>query len=138
MKIIRKKIMSEIYKYRLYHSLNEDYYSYLDVEASSEEEADEKARVYAEENNVVSFERIDEDKNPFEKQLRSSRVIKSSAFDYFPINEAEAEDVDNLKKMFPNVNDLRAALEDYFHIYDDYAAMSEEEFNKSFEEFIAK
>ena len=65
------------------------------------------------------------------------RLIKSAnAIDCFPISEEDAKDVEELRKTFDNDSDLRAALEDYFHIYDDYAEMSEEEFDKGFKKFL--
>lgn len=55
--------------------------------------------------------------------------------DIFNITEEQAADVDELKETFKDRSDLRAALEDYFHIYDDFAEMSEDEFNDAFEEY---
>lgn len=68
----------------------------------------------------------------------NSRQIKSSksAIDCFPVSEEEAEDIEELRETFPDDADLRAALEDYFDIYDDYAKMSVREFDTSFKEFI--
>lgn len=65
------------------------------------------------------------------------RPIKSAkAIDCFPISEEDAKDVEELRETFDNDSDLRAALEDYFHIYDDYAEMSEDEFDEGFKKFI--
>ena len=55
--------------------------------------------------------------------------------DIFNITEEQAADVDELKATFENKADLRAALEDYFHVYDDFAEMSEDDFNKAFTEY---
>lgn len=55
--------------------------------------------------------------------------------DIFNITEEQAADVDELKATFENKADLRAALEDYFHIYDDFAEMSEDDFDKAFTEY---
>lgn len=57
--------------------------------------------------------------------------------DIFNITEDQAFDVDDLKETFKDKADLRAALEDYFHIYDDYAEMSEDDFDKAFEEYTS-
>lgn len=67
-----------------------------------------------------------------------NRNIKSSksAIEVFPISEEQAADVDELFETFNDVRDLRAVLEDYFHIYDDYSEMTPEEFDKYFAEFI--
>lgn len=58
--------------------------------------------------------------------------------DIFHISEDQAFDVDNFKETFKDKADLRATLEDYFHIYDDYAEMSEDDFDKAFEEYAGK
>ena len=55
--------------------------------------------------------------------------------DIFNITEEQAADVDELKATFENKADLRAALEDYFHVYDDIAEMSEDDFDKAFAEY---
>jgi len=55
--------------------------------------------------------------------------------DIFNITEEQAADVDELKATFENKADLRAALEDYFHVYDDFAEMSEDDFDKAFTEY---
>jgi len=67
-----------------------------------------------------------------------NRNIKSSksAIEVFPISEEQAADVDELFETFNDVRDLRAVLEDYFHIYDDYSEMTPEEFDKYFAEFV--
>ena len=69
-----------------------------------------------------------------------NRNIKSSksAIEVFPISEEQAADVDELFETFNDVRDLRAVLEDYFHIYDDYSEMTPEEFDKYFAEFVKK
>lgn len=68
----------------------------------------------------------------------NKEIVKSSklASEAFNIDEEQAEDVDNFRETFKDIRDLRAVLEDYFHIYDDYAEMTPEEFNKSFAEFV--
>lgn len=58
-----------------------------------------------------------------------------NAIDVFPISEEQAKDVDELRETFEDKSDLRAALEDYFHIYDDFAEMSEREFDTAFEDY---
>lgn len=60
-----------------------------------------------------------------------------SAIECFPIGREEADDVDELKDAFPWKKDLRAVLESYFHIYDDFAEMSVAEFDEGFEKFSA-
>ncbi len=68
----------------------------------------------------------------------SRKPIKSetSAAECFGISEEEGEDVEELRSTFENDADFRAALEDYFDIYNDYAVMSEDDFNKGFKKFI--
>ncbi len=68
----------------------------------------------------------------------SKKFVKSakSAMDCFPVSEEEAKDIDNLKETFENKADLRAVLEDYFHVYDDWAEITPTEFDKCFKEFI--
>ena len=65
-------------------------------------------------------------------------IIKSEkmAIEYFPVSEEEGHDIDEIRKIFEDDADFRAALEDYFHIYDDYAAMSPQEFDTYFSEYI--
>ena len=58
------------------------------------------------------------------------------AIEAFPVSEEEAEDIDKLRDTFPDKADLRAVLEDYFHIYDDYAKMSAQEFDMYFEDYM--
>ena len=58
------------------------------------------------------------------------RRIKSSASEYFPVSEQEARDIDELAETFTDKSELRSVLEDYFHIYDDYAEMTVEDFDK--------
>lgn len=59
------------------------------------------------------------------------------AIEAFPISQEEAEDVDTLRDTFPNKSDLRSALEDYFHIYDDYAEMTTQEFDRYFADYMS-
>lgn len=80
--------------------------------------------------------------NSSRKQAQSS-VIKcsliesaKSAVECFPISEEEGKDIDELRNAFPNKSDLRAVLEDYFHIYDDWAKITPVEFDTYFKEFI--
>lgn len=58
-----------------------------------------------------------------------SSAIKSSLSDYFPVSGEEAEDLNALADTFTSKSDLRSVLEDYFHIYDDLAEMSVQEFD---------
>ena len=57
--------------------------------------------------------------------------------DIFHVTDEEGDDILELRKTFEDDSDFRAALEDYFHIYDDFAEMSEDEFNDSFKEFVS-
>ena len=78
-------------------------------------------------------------KGNFDEIINSSRrPIKSekSAAECFGISEEEGKDVEELRSTFENDADFRAALEDYFDIYNDYAVMSEDDFNKGFKKFI--
>ena len=59
------------------------------------------------------------------------------AIEAFPISQEEAEDVDTLRDTFPDKSDLRAVLEDYFHIYDDYAEMTAQEFDRYFADYMS-
>lgn len=58
------------------------------------------------------------------------RYVKSSLSEYFPVSEQEAKDIDELAETFTDKSELRSVLEDYFHIYDDYAEMTVEDFDK--------
>ena len=68
--------------------------------------------------------------------MRYIRNAKS-AIECFPISEEDARDVDELRETFPDNADLRAALEDYFDIYNDYAQMSVQEFDTYFQDYIS-
>lgn len=57
------------------------------------------------------------------------------ASEAFSISEEQAEAIEELKDTFKDKSDLRAALEDYFHVYDDFAEMSEDEFDEGFKKF---
>lgn len=57
------------------------------------------------------------------------------ASEAFSISEEQAEAIEELKDTFKDKSDLRAALEDYFHVYDDFAEMSEDEFDDGFKKF---
>ena len=127
-------IGSARFTYKLYPTQNEDLFYWKSVEADDEVEAEKQIREYAEENNVISFE---PEKQMFDKPLKSN-LIKSEkeAIDCFPISEEEADDVDELRNTFHDVRDLRAVLEDYFHIYDDYAIMTPQEFDSYFADYM--
>ena len=58
------------------------------------------------------------------------------AIEAFPISEEEARDLDELKTTFPDKSELRAVLEDYFHIYDDNASMEPQKFDMYFADFV--
>ena len=58
-----------------------------------------------------------------------------SAEECFGVEGTMAEEVEELRETFSYKPDLRAALEGYFHIYDDFAEMSEEEFGEGFKKF---
>ena len=126
-------IGSAKFTYKLYPTQNEDLFFWKSVEAEDEGAAEDMIREYAEENNVISFER---ERQMFDKPLKSN-LIKSGkdAIECFPIYEEEAMDVDRLRDTFHDVRDLRAVLEDYFHIYDDYAIMTPEEFDSCFADY---
>ena len=66
----------------------------------------------------------------------SSKTIKSSLSDFFPVSQEEAEEIDELAMTFNDKSELRSVLEDYFHIYDDYAAMSVQEFDQHLAEYF--
>ena len=57
------------------------------------------------------------------------------ASEAFSVPEEQAEELEELKDTFKDKSDLRAALEDYFHVYDDFAEMSEDEFDERFQKF---
>ena len=59
-----------------------------------------------------------------------SSFIKSSLSEFFPVSEEEGEELDELAKTFPDKSELRSVLEDYFHLYDDYATMDVQEFDR--------
>lgn len=63
-------------------------------------------------------------------------VIKSSLSDYFPVDESQAEELEDKISQFDTKSDIRTVLEDYFHIYDDYAEMSVEEFDNALDEYF--
>ena len=70
----------------------------------------------------------------YTKPLTSSK----SAVECFPISEEEGKDIDELRETFPNKADLRAVLEDYFHIYDDWAEIGPLDFDRYFEDYIGE
>lgn len=57
------------------------------------------------------------------------------AIECFPVGQEVADDLDELRDTFPYKPDLRAALESYFHIYDDFAEFTPEEFEQYFKDF---
>lgn len=59
----------------------------------------------------------------------------NKAVDFFNVDESRGEVIDDLRDIFTDKADLRAALENEFHIYDDYAEMSEDEFNELFDKY---
>lgn len=59
-----------------------------------------------------------------------SSFIKSSLSEFFPVSEEEGEELDELANTFTDKSELRSVLEDYFHLYDDYATMSVQEFDQ--------
>lgn len=59
-----------------------------------------------------------------------SSFIKSSLSEFFPVSEEEGEELDELANTFTDRSELRSVLEDYFHLYDDYATMSVQEFDR--------
>lgn len=61
--------------------------------------------------------------------ITNSLLLKSSLSEFFPVSEKEARDLDELAETFTDRSELRAVLEDYFHIYDDYAALTVNEFD---------
>lgn len=64
-------------------------------------------------------------------------IIKSSLSDYFPVSEEEAKELNELEQTFGNSrSELRSVLEDFFHIYDDYAEMSVQEFDTHLAEYF--
>ena len=60
---------------------------------------------------------------------------RASAEECFGVDGIKAEEIDEMREIFKDKADLRAALESYFHIYDDFAEMPAEEFEKGFSEF---
>lgn len=67
-------------------------------------------------------------KEPIQSARKS--FIKSSLSEFFPVSEEEGEELDELAKTFTDKSELRSVLEDYFHIYDDYAVMSVQDFDR--------
>ena len=64
------------------------------------------------------------------------RYVKSSLSEHFPVSEQEAKDIDELAETFTDKSELRSVLEDYFHIYDDYAEMTVEDFDTYLAEYF--
>lgn len=59
-----------------------------------------------------------------------------SASECFHVSEEEGKDIDEFRNTFPNKADLRAVLEDYFHVYDDWAEIRPQDFDRYFEEYM--
>ena len=67
----------------------------------------------------------------------SRKPIKSSLSHYFPVSDEEAKELNELEETFGNSrSELRSVLEDFFHIYDDYAEMSVQEFDTYLAEYF--
>ena len=66
----------------------------------------------------------------------NGKFLKSSLSDFFPVSEEEAESLNELAETFPNRSELRSVLEDYFHIYDDYAEFTVQEFDTYLAEYF--
>lgn len=64
------------------------------------------------------------------------KPMKSSLSDYFPVSQEEAKEIDRMEKTFTSRSELRSVLEDYFHIYDDYAKMSVQDFDSYLAEYF--
>lgn len=64
------------------------------------------------------------------------KPIKSSLSDFFPVSEEEAKDIDELADTFTDRSELRSVLEDYFHIYDDYASLDVDDFDRCLAEYF--
>lgn len=64
------------------------------------------------------------------------KPIKSSLSDYFPVSQEEAKEINRMEKTFTSRSELRSVLEDYFHIYDDYAKMSVQDFDSYLAEYF--
>lgn len=89
---------------------------------------------------VVHPDKLSEDYefiiDPKTELSNSRRPIKSSVSDYFPVEGVDAEKLEDIVKQYDNKSDIRTALEDFFHIYDDYAEMSVEEFESSLDGYF--
>ena len=81
----------------------------------------EKSNVIIEDMNVIDS---------------NGKFLKSSLSDFFPVSEEEAESLNELAETFPNRSELRSVLEDYFHIYDDYAEFTVQEFDTYLAEYF--
>lgn len=70
--------------------------------------------------------------------MRTNTFLTSakSAAECFGVSEQDGKDIEQLRSIFENNSDFRAALEDYFNIYNDYAVMSADDFDRGFKEFI--
>lgn len=82
----------------------------------------EKSNVIIVEDNVINS--------------TSGKLLRSSLSDFFPVSEEEAQDLNELEETFPNRSELRSVLEDYFHIYDDYAEFTVQEFDTYLAEYF--
>lgn len=66
-----------------------------------------------------------------------NKLLKSSLSSYFPVSQEEAKEIDEMEETFGNDrSELRSVLEDYFHLYDDYAKMSVQEFDEHLAEYF--
>ena len=63
-------------------------------------------------------------------------VIRQSLSQFFPVSEEDGEEIDELEKKFTDRSELRSVLEDYFHLYDDYAKMEVDEFNQCLADYF--
>lgn len=89
----------------------------------------EEAIKQLEDNGFENAERIVDKWGEPIKSSKANKPIKSSLSDFFPVSEEDAENLNELAKTFTSKSDLRSVLEDYFHIYDDLAEMSVQEFD---------
>lgn len=62
----------------------------------------------------------------------------SIAADCFDVSDDVGDEIDEFRGLFPNKEDLRVVLEDYFNIYNDWAEMSPSEFDAKFKKYMDK
>ena len=82
------------------------------------------------------FDNAEEIVGRWGKPVCSSKKIKSSLSEHFPVSGEEAKELDELAMTFNDKSELRSVLEDYFHIYDDYATMSVQEFDRCLADYF--